>query len=1089
MAPLFIANAHQVKFESVLAIPDNEGMLNMFRALEASGLRGFLGCQSVLYELELEQFFDTALVKDGDITGAVSGKFFSISQSRFAEVFELPTERLVDFSEVPKNLVYDARSIFSKSGEPVSTYGKNKLMKYEYRLLNDILDKAITVKAGSFDAVTNERFLMMTAIQFGLKVNWSKRLFSVLKEMVDKTQNKAKGYAAQICVLLKSNPTITMGESVPFPTSKVLSIKTVHTYIAMNQTIDARGQSDEPGMAPVAIVKRKSKSKKESESTVVPKKRRTVKIKASPSKSSLDMVIVAQVAVPLTIIEPTPAATAEKSPLPKRKSKKRKLVLPRGSDDETVEERVTVATIEDVEQQVTVEVADEEPVVEHTDEVDVIIGQVLVETSQMGTDEADSLNKLLMKQMLRKCFFVEQQVTVEVADEEPVVEHTDEVDVIIGQVLVETSQMGTDEAEQFEQTFDETNVEEMFFEDTSVDKSDNFEQWLDESYEDFVATDTVDKDEGSKDIVGAKAPEKAVGRNQTDEELMSIDDLLMKISDNMMLPSLTAAEVTKIRLGSSIELNEVQDRDWYYASLPWISTHDKGKEPLEEVDIVKGNPAREMVELICGDVEFLVQLRDQVMIDVVEFFHSFSLNKLSDLESLRDLKEKEKLMLSWAEADSLEMAVRRRVYILAKYREMLLRKFLDSHRKYYTPGQPWTATASQIIDFLSVAHSKSLEDLLEQQKEHGLVMERASSSTLLDDSNDGGGAVLTQFFSLANASDVQQSSNSIPDIDLVSSDGSTVYRSPSPQFDAFQEADSSGPNVQLALGPSISVVAQEEQLYFVQRPESPPRTSQRQDPSTSSTDSSMRFKSDDFSMDDTAANQSSLPATSTAPSASLYALHTFISQRLDNQLQGIRQISESQNDVLSKLNTLEKGLRDTLWQQEEAFRTLIHSARQDGRTIDDVQTLRFNEFRKGVLAHSASVTADLMDFRKEVKEINIKVTSLDEQVAGIRNDLLDFSAKAQETLNIITDQLSELVAYINRCGDNKKGEVSSRGPHPPPDDQGRPGGSSGNRGTHGSSGGSRSRGYIGGHSKKRYSSSSGGPFRRSFEDWLGYNCC
>ncbi|KZV32086.1 hypothetical protein F511_32978 [Dorcoceras hygrometricum] len=985
MASSFIANTHQVKFESVLVIPDNEGMLNMFRAVEVSGLRGFLGCQSVLYEQELEQFFDTALVQNGDITGAVSGKFFSISQSRFAEVFELPKEGLVDFSEVPKNLVYDSRRIFSKSGDP----------------------------AGSFDAVTNERFLMMTAIKFGLKVNWSKVLFIVFKEMVDKTQKKAKGYAAQICVLLKSNPAIAMGEAVPFQTSKVLSIKTVHTYIAMNQTIDARVQSDKPGMVPVEIVKRKSKSKKESEST-----------------GEAPVEVVTEV-----VSNKRPTVAGDEPVVPKKRRTVKEKLLPRktawiwGSDDETVEERVTVATIEDVEQQVTVEVADEEPVVEHTDEVDVIIGQ-----------------------------------------------------------------------------------------DTAVDKSENFEQWLDESYEDFVATETVDKAEGSKDIVGAKAPEKDVGRNQTDEELMSIADLLM-----------------------------------------------------------------EMVALICGDVEFLVQLRDQVMIDVVEFFNSFSLNKLFDLESLRDLKEKEKLMLSWAEADSLEMVVRRRVYIIAKYREMLLRKFLDSHRKYYTPGQPWTATASQIIDLLSVAHFKYLEDLLAQQKEHGLVMERASSSAFLDDSNNGDGAVLAQFFSLANstcwirpmvlidgvwtpiqgkyywrsscrlslfvnkqqipyraitensvphcffiepvqywgaalsiihswgwyrvcteiisvfqhgrdshsfvgyfsASDVQQSSNSIPDIDLLSSDGSTVYRSPSPQFDAFQEADSSGPNVQLALGPSISVVAQEEQLYFVQSPESPPPTSQRQDPSTSSTDSSMRFNSDGFSMDDTAANQSSLPATSTTPSASLDALQTFISKRLDNQSQGIRKIDESQNDVLSKLNTLEKGLRDTLRKQEEAFRTLIHSARQDGRTIGDVQTLRFNEFRKGVLAHSASVTADLMDVRKEVKAINVKVTSLDEQVAATRNDFLDFSAKAQETLNIITDQLSELVAYINRGGDNKKGEVSSQGPNPPPDDQGRTGGSSGNRGSHGSSGGSRSRGDRGGHSKKIYSNSSGGPFRRLFEELLG----
>ncbi|KZV52501.1 delphilin-like [Dorcoceras hygrometricum] len=575
------------------------------KALEASGLRGFLGCESVLYEKELEQFFDTTLVQNGDITGAVSGKFFSVSQSRFAEVFTLPTEGLVDFSDVLKNMVYDARSIFSKSGEQVSTHGKKKFMKYEYRLLNDILAKAITVKAESFDAVTNERFLMMTAIHFVLQVNWSKILFSVLKEMVDKTQKKAKGFATQICVLLKSIPAITMGAAVPFPTSKVLSITIVNSYIATNHTVDARGQSEEPSMANVAVVKRKSKSKRKPESTdetpvevisevarskkrpaiegnepVIPKKKRTVKSKASPSKASLDVVPIAQDVVPLQIVEPNPAA---KSPAPKLD--------------------------------------------------------------------------------------------------------------IIGKVLEKTYMLTTDETEQGEQHIDETEI------------GDDFAQWLDESFKDSVSRD-------NEQVVVAKNIEKSIGSHKYDEEQMSLDDLLMQISDDMMLPLVTAAEVTKIRLGSSIEINEVQERDWYYASLPRISTHDKGKEPLEEDEPVKGNPARETVELICGDVDFVVQLRNQVMKDVVDFFHSFSLNKLSDLASLRDLKEKEKLMLSWAETDFLETVVKRQMYILAKYREMLLRKFLDSHRKYFTPGQPWTAMASQIIDLLSVSHSKSLEDLL-----------------------------------------------------------------------------------------------------------------------------------------------------------------------------------------------------------------------------------------------------------------------------------------------------------------------------------------------------------------------------------------
>ncbi|KZV24008.1 CBL-interacting protein kinase 10-like [Dorcoceras hygrometricum] len=518
--------------------------------------------------------------------------------------------------------------------------------------------------------------------------------------MVDKTLKKAKGYAAQICVLLKSNHVITMGEAVTFPSLKILSMKTVNTYVTMNETIDARGQSDEPSIANVAVVKRKSQSKKKSDSSekatgeaqgeviseivvsrkrptdtgdepVVTKKKRTSKSKASFSKTSTAMVTVAQDVEPLQIFEPTPATTAEQPPMPKRKSKKRRLVLSKGSDDEYVAVRVAIETVENVQQHVTVE----------------------------GTI-------------------------------------TDDVDVIIGHVLAETSQLETIEGEQGEQHFDKTTIGDIAFGSSLVDQSDNLEQW----FEDFVSRDTetvftsnsdldrvtrtvgtVADEEHLQVFVEKETVEKSAGSNPTDEELMSIDDLLMQISDNMMLPSVTAAEVTKIRFSSSIEINEVQDRDWYYANLPRISTHDKGKEPLEEDEFVKGNPAREMVQLICGDVDFLVQLRDQAMKDVVELFHSFSLNKLSDLDSLRELKEKEKYMLLWAEANSLETAVKRRVYILAKYREMLIRKFLDSHQ------------------------------LQAQQQEHGIIMNRPSSSQSSDDSAAGSGAVLAQFYSLAKS--------------------------------------------------------------------------------------------------------------------------------------------------------------------------------------------------------------------------------------------------------------------------------------------------------------------------------------------------
>ncbi|KZV26843.1 hypothetical protein F511_43108 [Dorcoceras hygrometricum] len=365
----------------------------MFKALEASGLRKFLGCESILYDKELGDFFDTALVQGEDITGVISGKFVTISPTLFSTVFDLPTEGITNFSEVPKDKVYDARSIFSQKGLQIDVHGKKKFMKHEFRLLNDILAKAITVKAGSFDSVTVERFQMMTAVQYGLKVNWGKVLFNVLKDMVDRTQKKAKGFAAQIGVLLKGIPAIPMGDGVPFPSAKVLSMRTVHTYIVTNTTIDARTESEEPGMAktpkamkklssademPVDMFAEFTASKKRSataaDAPIITKKRRTGKSKPTVSQAKLDIVQVATDVEPIQIVDPTHVEGTVPPVVLKRKSRKRKLVLSRESDDDSVGTEEIFKKADDV-------------VVMSTVEAD--IAKVLEETLALGVTETE----------------------------------------------------------------------------------------------------------------------------------------------------------------------------------------------------------------------------------------------------------------------------------------------------------------------------------------------------------------------------------------------------------------------------------------------------------------------------------------------------------------------------------------------------------------------------------------------------------------------------------------------------------------------------------------------------------------------------
>ncbi|KZV40818.1 Pentatricopeptide repeat (PPR-like) superfamily protein isoform 1 [Dorcoceras hygrometricum] len=477
MASAFITYSYQINFESVLMIHDHEGMLNMFKALEDSGLRRFLGCESILYETELGHFFDTALIQDEDIT------------------------------------------------------------------------YAITVKAGSFDSVTVERFQMMTAIQYGLKVNWGKVLFNVLKDMVDMSQKKAKGFAAQIGVLLKGIPAITMGDGVPFPSAKVLSMRTVHTYIVTNTTIDARTESEEPGMAKTPKAKKKpssadempvdmfaeftaskKRSATEADAPIIIKKRRTGKSKPSVSQENLDIVQVATDVEPIQIVDPTNAAATVPPLMLKRKSRKRRLVLSKDSDDESV-----------------------------------------------GTEE------------------IIQEANAAVV--------LSTVGAEIAKVLEETLALGVTATERESQGFDEARFEE------------DFARWLD----DFVSR------HNEPELVSTNNEAQATGSTNSvvDKEVnMPIDDLLIQISDDLLLP-ITTAEVTIIKLGA------------------FSTSGDKGKGKLIEVEQVTASHAQKIFALICRDVEVIVQVRDSVMQAVVDFFGSFSLNNMPDIESLKDLKEKE----------------------------------------------------------------------------------------------------------------------------------------------------------------------------------------------------------------------------------------------------------------------------------------------------------------------------------------------------------------------------------------------------------------------------------------------------------------
>ncbi|KZV19107.1 hypothetical protein F511_43365 [Dorcoceras hygrometricum] len=141
----------------------------------------------------------------------------------------------------------------------------------------------------------------------------------------------------------------------------------------------------------------------------------------------------------------------------------------------------------------------------------------------------------------------------------------------------------------------------------------------------------------------------------------------------------------------------------------------------------------------------------------------------------------------------------------------------------------------------------------------------------------------------------------------------------------------------------------------------------------------------------------------------------------------------------------------------------------------DEQDRVFRELRKYSHDQKHLLSLDIKSSQKQLSAqaaaaaIDVDVEATKE---AISHQILDFRAQAQENYNILTSQLSELVAYINRGGNDKKGEdSSSRGPQPPPDDQERPGGGSASRGS-GSGGDGRRRGDSGRSSKRRRSGES-----------------
>ncbi|KZV14920.1 dystroglycan-like [Dorcoceras hygrometricum] len=571
MASSFYRNSQNIDFDSVLAM-DDPGMVSMFQALMASGLVGFLGCPAVIYEAALVDFFENASVREGVIISTVAGKLVEISEEWFAESFDLPVDGLSALSEITKDKSFVARSIVS-----------------------------------------------LLAVVCGVRMNWARVLFNILKKMVTPGSKQAKGFAAQISLLLENISNLELGESSEFPASKILTEKTVHRYVSLNDKGGAKEAADAP------LVKKEPQKRPVAADFEAPviKNKSTMKKKSGSSKAFLEIVAVAQEAVPIQMVEPTtsePAAEDEISADPPA--------------DEVAGETADVEAAD--------EGSNEEP----------------------AAGDATRINEPTSEPAVTE--FVNEESST-----------NDDVDIIIEQFLADTAQISVDEGEQVVRTLDEGNqpagtAKKPHWFDLPYD--DLIASW--DAERPVVTASDTDEDVETMDV-GAAGGDQQVQFSEEEpedvemsddeqsvdelidaDEKMSLEDILVTIPVDIQLPS-ADIEITKITMGKEIKIPSVDEKTQYLASLPKIPVDSKGKAILVEKDPVKGNPAREHYSLICADIDLLVHLRAQVIDAYDQFFLSFSFKNPATI-NIEELSKKEEQVLCWGETETTHVALNRK---------------------------------------------------------------------------------------------------------------------------------------------------------------------------------------------------------------------------------------------------------------------------------------------------------------------------------------------------------------------------------------------------------------------------------------------
>ncbi|KZV24466.1 dystroglycan-like [Dorcoceras hygrometricum] len=1020
------------------------GIVLVLHALTASGLEGFLGCPAVIYESELVEFFNNGSVKDGLVVSTVNGVPIEISEHLLAETFELPVDGLSELSEMPKDKIYDARSIVSLSGEPVNLSGRKGQMKIEYRLLCDIMEKSISVKAGSFNALTVEKFALLTAVVCGIKMNWASVLFNIFKKMVTPGAKQAKGYAVQISLLLENFTNLNLGESLEFPVSKILTVKTVHRYIFVTDKEITQEIAD---ASPVKQAPTKPRASKKRPAAVpmeapVVKKTRSLKKKSSSSQSALEMVVVAQEAIPIQIIPATPAVE------PMVDDQQAKIVEEHPSDEVAATAGEQEPVGEQVEEQPAVESSLEKPVAEGAAE----------ETADDISEKADEP--------------VVEPVMANVVNNE--VSNADDVDHIIQQVLSETAQsISTEEVPWFVLPFIRADRDTERVIETASDSANAMAVEV-ESQDLPAVRDSVVSTVGEQEILAFG--EQLMGTNDessADTEAETVEKSVDEFLDD---------DETSLKKLATINIEEMYKKEeqvlsWGETESPQLAIQRKLYILLKYREVL----VRKFLEswksnFVLGHGSSAVDLK---VIELLSDLHQFILEELSKEARAHGLLWKKTCCSKIFEGSPADRGAviartntntRSSCWIRTMMRvdgAWLIEQCADrsadrgaviARTNTNTRSSCWIRTMMrvdgawlieqcadrwvkipQLVISCEVHRQHQYDDTLppvnifyktltKRWADICLeVVDFCASRRLLPVGSlqfCGSVSVIEPVYRVAPrqssvfAFRFSQFCSVFVDFSLFSwlppTDITDLLSSIALDRTAFRGVQIAQERTILRNIQSSVLVAPSVQLSLDQR--------QSSHISSSDGDPTINFTSDDVQLQDRPVdNRTSLPASSTDLSEAIDDLKTYLAQS----------IADSQNDILSKLNTVAGRLHEDLQHHENTVRAQVNNSCQETRLHINGLIVNMGEYRKGVQTFGASVKSNNLDTQRKIDAQQAKLDDLDTQIAAMRNDQLEFKAKIAADLLSLSTQIGDIVDYL-RSGDAKKGEGSSRRPLPTP---------------------------------------------------------